>query len=362
MMHEYLIMIGGGRLHRDDYSADGVLAVHAYDIYANTWCVWDLENSPGQRCGAACVLAGDTVIIAGGEIEDFENEPPGEFTGSVVALTMSYTDSLAAEWQELPSMPHAVGDCVGFVIAGIEGRSSDRIYVIGSELKSPSQCMQVLDLATKSWSVCTPPPMDSGGVDTGAVHSCRFFCLSDDGDRVHAYLPDEERWMTCPALPELPMSSWGRRSGSGDFAITASEAGLVVLDRSGGRAALLNVVDGDIISVSILSDEHWEDRISAFAQDHRLDGLEVASLELSPRHGTLLKAWAEHVEEKHHDGQQKVADSADDDEPCEMEHVENVTAALNWLENAGCALLSASRCRSCGRVAPGVHDCSWCAR
>ena len=109
--NDYLVVVGGGCLERFDEHADGPLAVHAYDVHDKKWRVCDLDGSPAQRWGAAFAHAGETILMAGGAIEDYESSSGPTRYAAALKLT-AHTPM----WHELPPMPHAVLGCVGFVI------------------------------------------------------------------------------------------------------------------------------------------------------------------------------------------------------------------------------------------------------
>jgi hypothetical protein len=363
---EYLFLFGGGRLPRDEDHVDGPLQCHGYDIVADEWrSPPQLENDPGNRIGAAIARVGDdsvpvTIIIAGGEIEDWGDDDPHQLTASVKALTLTlHQHPTPTRWEDLPPMLHAVGDCCGFVLA-------ECLHIIGLERQASidSRCMQVLDLKTNEWSMGTSPPVEMklgrSRHITGTVHSGRFFCLSNpinEGEApvVYAYLPDEERWMMQASLPAQDPSSsgkfeWGKSGFNRGLTVTSCAAGIIVLDRSGGQTVLLRVVDGAINSVGILYNEDFDERVSAFAQDYGLQGLEVASCELSSHYQALFKDWAEQLEEKQCDEETYERDrrededgNEDEDDPKDTEFIENISAARSWLQNAGCPLIHERR-------------------
>lgn len=360
----HLFLFGGGRVHSDEYHVDGPLQCHTYDIAADVWrSPRQLENDPGNRIGAAIARIEDdsvpvTIILAGGEIEDWDDDyPHHQLTASVKALTLTLPPHPnPTRWDDLPTMLHAMGNCCGFVLA-------ECLYIIGLERQGSidSWCMQVLDLKTKEWSVGASPPAEMklgrSRHITGTVHSGRFFCLSNpinEGEApvVYAYLPNEERWAIQAPLPAQDPSlsgkfEWGQSGIRRGLTVTSCAAGIIVLDRHDGQTALLRVVNGTINSVGVMCNQSWmHEGVSAFAQDHGLEALEVANFELSSHHRVLFKDWAEQLEAKQCDEETYERDrreyedgNEDVDDPNDFELIENISAARCWLQNAGCPLI-----------------------
>lgn len=366
MLHDHLIVVGGGEIGRGRRCKDDVvkgLVVHAYNILDDSWWQLKAKNPPAHnRRQAACALADDeTIIIAGGEIENWDAADDDETfdfnpTASALALTIE-PETLAATWSELPPMEHAVVALEAFALPG-------RFYVLGTtkelgRYQEPSSLvMQALDLKSKVWRTCAALP---AGVtpDVGAVHSGRFFALSfcagtsDDGKEtlfspvVHAFDPATDEWNLQNELPKSSDCNTWSQSGafqwSRGIAMTSCAAGLLVLDRSGGQVALLKVVDGAITSVDTLSSECWSERISMFAQDHLLENLHIASFELSAECKPLLADWAERIDSLQKEEEEMWDGDEDEDEYCP--EVDNLCEARLWLVNAGLPLAVARGAR-----------------
>jgi hypothetical protein len=351
MLFDHLVLVGGGQLTRDEYLPDGGLIVHAYDIVADEWYQFDFKDDwPAQRIGAACASDGNSIVIAGGEIHD-PNDDDDEYarlTNTVLELRASNgpkNGSLRLGWNELPPMPTAVHGQHAFFI-------DERFYVIGTEQLGEQRekpLMQVLDRTKDEWSVCSKLPEDAT-LNAGAVHSGRFYCLAglrgwkyEEGGiwpTLYAYDPQADVWETKPELPTP--TTWDNESYGGRFrwssnlSLTACVSGLMVLDEEGGEVALMKIVDGGVTSVVTLCNEHWGERISRFAQDHGLRRLNAACFEMSAHCRALLKEWAERIEDKQQNEEEMWEPDDDEDAECgPPEMVENLHAAKLWLRQKG---------------------------
>ena len=357
----FLMLIGGGKTRRYDVEPDD-FAVHAYDVVEDYWIALSPRNPPKNRLGAVCAHAEyekeSCVYVVGGTIVDWasEDDDPYERTSSVLQLSVRQnprSGELKARWSDLPPMPTLVNPRTAFVV-------DKRLHVLSAQQPDQSvartYCLQALDLSgAAAWVDCAkPPPCLASGC--GAFHSGRFFVLSfeadeeseDDrnGDRtptVYTYAPGEDTWARHPPLPKplQDSNSWTScepfrwRSIRG-FSLTTCVSGLVVLDEHGGNTALLKVsTDGVITSVVTLNTECWSDTgISAFAQDHFLEGLNAATFELS-KECRLLKEWAERIEEKQHMEEEMFEAYDDEEEELGAPQVEHLREAKLWLETSG---------------------------
>jgi len=331
MLDDDLILIGGGCASGRDRDYENVgLPVHAYDVVDDAWYELSPKSPAVQnRAGAAFAQAGNRFFLAGGEVVDWDEDEPYQLTASVLELTFSSAEDgqLSLAWRtDLPFMPQVVKRPTAFVLG-------QHLYVWGACAEGPQKaqaCLQKMDLESCAWTVCAEP-LDirkfSGGraFSGGAVHSGRYFCLSGTCT-LHAYEPDTDTWMAFP--DDVPQNCW-----NDDVSIAGCVAGLLVFERGGGTAALINIVDGHVASVETLSSEHWSERISMFAQDNIMENLHTAAFELSAHCKPLLKKWAERIEEKQSEDEETYYEPDEDDE-CPI-FVENLDAARLWLKTAG---------------------------
>ena len=315
---------------------------------------------------------------------------PYTLTPSVLSLAIpAPTDGSRprrAKWSELAPMPHAVTGALSFSLGG-------RFYVAGGSLDngfdakhSRQPHLQMLDLDSGQWSERAELPLLH--FDGGAAHSGKFFAISLNRraepktpgmrtlaerttDRppptIYAYDPEADAWELQPPVP-LPPPPEPRslkviggppdvvyrpeplvldhdaplplKRDHDEIAVTSCAAGLMVLGRGDGTAALLKVADGRIVSSSYLSNKEWSDEgISVFAQDHLLEGLNAASLDLSAHCRPLLRDWAERIEEEQNmlEETQEYVWEVEENGYAEEAHP-NLDAARAWLTQAGIPL------------------------